>query len=274
MTTISRRPLKALGSLACAGVLALIGCSSTSDGVTAPAGTDTAPEVSGELTVYAAASLQASFDELTEGFAELYPEVTIAPTVYDGSSTLATQLISGAPADVFASADEPNMQAVVNENLIEGDANVFATNVLVIAVAPGNPLGIRSLADLVEPVDGDTPIVVLCAVEVPCGNASQDLLAAAGVELEPASEEQNVSAVLAKVQTGEADAGLVYRTDVMGAAGAVDEVAIDGSEDRPNRYPIGTLSTSENAEAAEAFRAYILSPDGQAVLEEFGFGNP
>lgn len=272
--TSARFSFRAGAVLALAGALALAGCASSPEEPAEPEAPAETSEFSGELTVYAAASLKAAFDTLTEEFSQVHPDVTFAPSVYDGSSTLATQLVSGAPADVFASADEPNMQTVLDEGLIAGEAPLFATNVLVMAVEPGNPLGFSSLADLAEPGDGEEPIVVLCAAEVPCGNASSDLLDAAGVELTPASEEQNVSAVLAKVVAGEADAGLVYRTDVMGAEGGVDEVEIEGSDERPNRYPIGVLEGSANPEAAEAFSKFVRSAEGQAILAEFGFGAP
>ena len=272
----SRFSIRTVGLLALAAALVLSACSSgpaTDDSADA-SDTTAGSELSGELSVYAAASLQAAFETLTTEFSAQHPDVRFAPVVYDGSSTIATQLIAGAPADIFASADEPNMDTVVDEGLIEGNPELFATNSLVIAVAPGNPLGIESLASLIEPVDGEDPIVVLCASEVPCGNASRDLLETAGVELTPASEEQNVSAVLAKVQAGEADAGLVYRTDVMTAEGSVDEVEIEGSDQRPNRYPIGVLTASADAEAAQAFSEFVRSEQGLQILEEFGFGAP
>ncbi|WFP16668.1 molybdate ABC transporter substrate-binding protein [Citricoccus muralis] len=232
-------------------------------------------EVSGELTVYAAASLKGAFDELTAAFAEAHPDVTFAPTVYDGSSTLVTQLTGGAPADVFASADEPNMDDAVSAELTADDPVLFATNELVIAVEQGNPLGIESLEDLADGTDGaDAPITVMCAAEVPCGNAARTLLEAAGVELTPASEEQNVSATLSKVVNGEADAGLVYRTDVATTDGEVEAGTIDGAAENPNRYPITVLQDADAPDAAQAFVDFVLSEEGQQVLEDFGFGAP
>ncbi|MGO1790983.1 MAG: molybdate ABC transporter substrate-binding protein [Micrococcaceae bacterium] len=234
-----------------------------------------AAEVSGEVTVYAAASLKGAFDELTAAFAEQHPDVTFAPTVYDGSSTLVTQLTGGAPADVFASADEPNMDDAVSAELTADDPVLFATNELVIAVEQGNPLGIESLEDLADGTGGaDAPITVMCAAEVPCGNAARTLLEASGVELTPASEEQNVSATLSKVVNGEADAGLVYRTDVATTDGEVEAVTIDGAAENPNRYPITVLQDADAPEAAQAFVDFVLSEEGQQVLEDFGFGAP
>lgn len=273
----SRAALRAgvCGGLLSAGLL-LAGCGSgASSG--ASSGSDEvgdagAGEVSGEVTVYAAASLQGAFDELTAAFAEQHPDVTFAPTVYDGSSTLVTQLTGGAPADVFASADEPNMDDAVSAELTADDPVLFATNELVIAVEQGNPLGIESLEDLAD--GADAPITVMCAAEVPCGNAARTLLEAAGVELTPASEEQNVSATLSKVVNGEADAGLVYRTDVATTEGEVEAVTIDGAAENPNRYPITVLADADAPEAAQAFVDFVLSEDGQQVLSDVGFGAP
>lgn len=272
-----------LAGLLSAGLL-LTACGGSGDTGTDDTGTDAtsdvtsdaaAAEVSGELTVYAAASLKGAFDELTAAFAEAHPDVTFAPTVYDGSSTLVTQLTGGAPADVFASADEPNMDDAVSAELTADDPVLFATNELVIAVEQGNPLGIESLEDLADGTDGaDAPITVMCAAEVPCGNAARTLLEAADVELTPASEEQNVSATLSKVVNGEADAGLVYRTDVATTDGEVEAVTIDGAAENPNRYPITVLQDADAPDAAQAFVDFVLSDQGQQVLEDFGFGAP
>src|SRR5690606_24657832 len=163
-----------------------------------------ADELSGDLTIFAAASLSGVFDEFAAAFEQQHPHVDVLPITYDGSSTLATQISEGAAADVFASADEPNMDRIAD---LAADPRPFATNVLEIAVGPGNPTGVADLADL---ADGDR-VVVLCAAAVPCGAAAHTLLDAEGIDLFPASEEQNVTAVLAKVKSGEADAGLVYR---------------------------------------------------------------
>lgn len=267
-----------LAGLLSAGLL-LAGCGGDSGG-SSSSSTDAA-EVSGELTVYAAASLKSAFDELSVAFAEQHPDVTFAPTVYDGSSTLVTQLTGGAPADVFASADEPTMDDAVAAELTADDPVLFATNELVIAVEQGNPLGIESLEDLAGGSAGaggtdgaDAPITVMCADEVPCGNAARTLMDAAGIELTPASEEQNVSAALSKVVNGEADAGLVYRTDVATADGEVEAVTIDGAAENPNRYPITVLQDADAPDAAQAFVDFVLSEEGQQVLEDFGFGAP
>lgn len=261
------RALLAVAVVAAAG-LTLSACAPevASPSAPAPAGSETG--LTGELTIFAAASLTASFTELAEGFASDNPGVTVNPISFDGSSTLATQINEGAPVDVFASANEANMAKVADA--IDGDATVFVSNVLQIAVQPGNIRGITRLADLAR-TGIDT---VLCAPEVPCGAASHTLLDMDGVAFTPASEEQNVKAVLTKVRLGEADAGLVYKTDVTAAAGEVEGVDIAGADRAINFYPIAALKGSEYPEVADAFVAYVLSPAGQAILAEYGFGAP
>ena len=271
-----RRPAAALALVVV--VAALAACASGTGDADADADATSgaggaAPRLEGELTVFAAASLGQAFDELAARFEELHPSLEVLPVTYDGSSVLATQLIEGARADVFASADEANLDRVAAEGLVEGEPRVFATNVLEIAVAPGNPLGIDGLDDLA----GDAaaaPLVIVCAPAVPCGAAAVALFENVGVPLAPASEEQNVSAVLTKVRAGEADAGLVYVTDVAAAGDEVEGVAIDGADAALNRYPIAALTGAANPEAAEAFADFVISPDGAAVLESFGFGAP
>lgn len=274
----ARRALAAfaVGSVALA---LLAGCASSSEPDASGAASSADPaatagdELSGKLTIFAAASLGGAFDELATRFETLHPSLEVLPVTYDGSSVLATQLIEGAPADVFASADEPNLDRVADEGLVAGEPEVFATNVLEIAVQPGNPLGIDALDDLADGSDA-APVVVVCAAEVPCGRAAATLLTDAGVALTPASEEQNVSAVLTKVRAGEADAGLVYVTDVRAAGGDVEGIEIDGADAATNRYPIAALAGAANPAAAAAFVAFVRSPEGAEVLAEFGFGSP
>ncbi len=261
------RRLTAAAAASALLILSLAGCASG----TTPAASSSAPSapaLSGELRVFAAASLKASFDEIAADFGQANPDVDILPIVYDGSSTLVTQLTEGAAADVFASADEKNMAKVTDAGLAS-DPELFATNTLVVAVPEGNPGDVTTLADLANP-DLD---VVLCAVEVPCGSASQTLLTDQGVAVTPASLEQNVTAVLTKVAAGEADAGLVYATDVKGNAD-VSSFVPDGAADVVNRYPIVALKDAANAKAAQAFVDYVLGPEGQAVLKAHGFGSP
>lgn len=263
---------RGLAALLVTAGIALAGCAGAGDPAT-PAGTGAAAsvprgELTGDLRIFAAASLGRAFDELATRFEQQHPQVDVLPISYDGSSTLATQLIEGAPADVFAAADEATMQRVVDAGLAAGAAP-FASNTLVIAVPKGNPGGVKIVEDLTAP--GLT--VVLCAPEVPCGAASEALLRANAVEVTPASLEQNVTAVLTKVAAGEADAGLVYATDVLGRDD-VQAVQAAGSENVVSLYPIAALGESANPVAAQAFVAFVLSPDGRSVLDELGFGAP
>ncbi|WP_341956274.1 molybdate ABC transporter substrate-binding protein [Microbacterium sp. LWH13-1.2] len=247
-----------------AAALALTGCAAGAESPTPTATGDAAEStVSGELTVYAAASLSGAFDEIGAAFTEANPDVDVSG-VYDGSSTLVTQLLEGAPADVFASADEANMDKLEDAAV---DPTLFASNTLVIAVPTGNPGGVETLDDLADVT------TVLCAPEVPCGAASATLLSNAGVTVEAASLEQNVTAVLTKVAASEADAGLVYATDVIGRDD-VEVIVPDGADEVVNHYPIAALSEAPNSAAAEAFVAFVRSDEGQRILADFGFGAP
>ena len=228
--------------------------------------------LSGELNVAAAASLQPAFEELSDRFTTEHPDVKITLS-FDGSSVLATQILEGAPIDVFASADEANMLKVTDKKLTATDPITFATSSLEIAVAPGNPLGITDLASLAQPTEsGETPVVVLCAAEVPCGAASHKLLDRDGVAITPASEEQSVTAVLTKVAAGEADAGLIYRSDVLRSEGGVDGIEIAGSNEAAGSYLIAPLSGSASPEAALAFAELMNSTEAQQLFEKLGFG--
>lgn len=262
---------RAAAAVAASLVLLLSGCATAREADPAaspPPAASVTPEPTGELAVYAAASLEAAFDALSTRFEQRHPQVDVLPIVYDGSSTLATQLVEGAPADVFASADEANMQKVRDAGLAESP-ELFATNTLVIATPTGDPGNVEDLADLGH--DGVT--VVLCALEVPCGAASQKLLANAAVAVTPVSWEQNVTAVLTKLAAGEADAGLVYATDVRGRDD-VESLVPAGAAGVVSRYAISALSNAANPEAAAAFAEFVQSPEGQAVLAELGFGTP
>ena len=247
-----------------AAALTLTGCAAGAESPTPTATADASGStVSGTLTVYAAASLSGAFDEIGAAFTEANPDVDVSG-VYDGSSTLVTQLREGAPVDVFASADEANMQKLEDAAV---DPTLFASNTLVIAVPTGNPGGVETLADLADVT------TVLCAPEVPCGAASATLLSNAGVAVDAASLEQNVTAVLTKVAAGEADAGLVYATDVIDRDD-VEVIVPDGAGEVVNHYPIAALSEAQNPAAAEAFVAFVLSDEGQRILADFGFGAP
>lgn len=257
---------------AVAAVLALVGCAGVSDEPAGPvqpgAPEPMGEELTGDLTVFAAASLGTAFDELATRFEARHPQLEVNPIIYDGSSTLATQLIEGAPADVFAAADEGNMLKVTDAGLTAAP-ELFAANTLVIAVPAGNPGGVTGIDDLADPA----LTVVLCAPEVPCGAASATLLDANGVEATAASLEQNVTAVRTKIAAGEADAGLVYVTDVRGHSD-IEAVEAAGAGVVVNHYPIAALKDAANPAAARAFVEFVLSDTGQAVLEDLGFLAP
>lgn len=247
--------------------LLLTGCSTAASDSPTGAESDPGtaqPGLTGEVTVFAAASLRTAFDEIAASFEQANPNVEVNPIVYDGSSTLVTQLHEGASADVLATADERNMQALVDAGLAS-DPQLFATNTLVVAVPAGNPAGVDSLDDLADVV------TVLCAPEVPCGTASMTLLDAAGVTVQAASLEQNVTAVLQKVAAGEADAGLVYATDVAGDD-AVESFAPEGADEVVNRYPVVALDGA--SEAGVAFAEFVRGEEAQRILGELGFGAP
>jgi molybdate transport system substrate-binding protein len=220
------------------------------------------------LTVYAAASLTSTFEQLGASFEESHGvEVEFS---FAGSSDLVAQIRSGAPADVFASADEPNMDKLTADGLNGSAPELFATNTLEIATPPDNPAGVRSFQDLADPEIN----LVVCAPEVPCGAATRTAAEAAGVDLTPASEEQSVTDVLGKVTSGEADAGPVYVTDVIVAGDDVLGVQFPESEAVVNNYPIATVGDSENADLAQDFVDLVLSEEGQGVLADDGFGRP
>ncbi|WP_104043540.1 molybdate ABC transporter substrate-binding protein [Arthrobacter sp. ZGTC412] len=222
----------------------------------------------GTLTVLAAASLKASFTELAKTFETQHPGTTVTLS-FAGSADLAGQINQGAPADVFASADTRNMEKLQEAGLVDGEPQVFATNTLAIAVPPGNTAGIRSFADLSKPGIR----LVQCAKQVPCGAAAAAIEQKTGTDLAPVSEENSVTDVLGKVISGEADAGLVYITDVRSAAGQVEGVPFPEAASAVNSYPAAVLSNSRNSADARAFLNLLTSPEGQQVLAAAGFGS-
>jgi molybdate transport system substrate-binding protein len=222
-----------------------------------------------DVNVFAAASLTDAFTQAGDEFARTNTRVRLVFN-FGSSSTLATQITNGAPADVFASADEANMQKIVDAMLTDGTPTVLATNRLAIAVASGNPKKIASLADLAR----SDVLLVLAAPTVPAGKYALDALSKAGVTVRPASQEVDVRAVLNKVSLGEADAGIVYVTDVMSAAGRVTGVNIPDQQQVVARYPVAVVKDSKNTALAHRFVDYLVSPAGQSTLAEFGFSKP
>jgi molybdate transport system substrate-binding protein len=215
------------------------------------------------LTVYAAASLTSSFEEIGKKFEAEHEGVQVRFS-FGGSSDLVAQLQQG------ASADTDNMEKATADDLVEGAPVDFATNTLEIAVPPDNPAGVASLKDLAKPGTR----VVVCAAEVPCGAAAEAVEDASGVEIKPVSEEQSVTDVLNKVTTGEADAGLVYVTDVQAAGAKVKGITFPESSSVVNTYPIGALADSKNAELAQDFIDLVTGEAGQQVLADAGFAKP
>jgi molybdate transport system substrate-binding protein len=222
----------------------------------------------GEITVFAAASLTDVFSELGDAFTAVNPDTEVTLN-FASSSDLVAQIGEGAPVDVFASADQPNMAKLTGTGTT-GAPEVFATNRLEIIVEPGNPLEIAGVADLADP----DLIFVTAAPEVPIGKYAAEVLASAGVEVTPKSLEENVKAIVTKVVLGEADAGIVYATDVRAAGSDAEGVEIPSGLNVIATYPIAVPSGSANPEPAAAFIAFVLSPEGQAILASFGFGSP
>jgi molybdate transport system substrate-binding protein len=213
--------------------------------------------------------LTESFTEIGEAFTAANPDAE-AEFSFDASSALVQQITEGAPADVFASADTANMDKVTEAGLNGTDPVIFATNLLTIIVPAGNPGGVTGVEDLVNP----DLTVVLCAEEVPCGNYANQILDSAGVDVTPASLEENVRGVVTKVTAGEADAGIVYVTDVTAAGDAAEVVEIPEDINVLAEYPIATIGESANQETGEAFIDFLTGADGQAILAEYGFGPP
>ena len=220
------------------------------------------------LTVFAAASLTVSFEDLAEQFEAAHPGVDVQLGLA-GSSALMAQLQQGAPADVFASADTATMDALVADDLV-GEPRDFATNTLQVAVPPGNPAGVETLQDL---ADTDVSLVT-CAPTVPCGAAAARVADAAGLDLRPVSEEQSVTDVLGKVTAGEADAGLVYVTDVAAAGDRVEGVAFPEAAAAVNTYPIAPVADADQPGLAREFVDLVLSDDGRRTLAGYGFAPP
>jgi len=257
-------PVSGVGLVAIAvlAMAALAGCA-------APPAEEPADELSGTVIVLAAASLTETFELLEAAFEDAHPDVDVVFS-FGGSSALAEQIVTGGvPADVFAAANESTMQTVSDAELAV-DPELFATNVLALAVPAGNPAGVAGLADLAR---GELAIA-LCDVAVPCGSATTQLLELAGVAAAPDTLEPDVKAVLTRIELGEADAGLVYVTDVVAAGDAVEAVEVPEAAEVINRYPIAALAEAPNPDAAAAFVAYVLGPAGRAALEAAGFGLP
>jgi molybdate transport system substrate-binding protein len=263
--TMTTRALLALTGAVLTAVTAC-GGSSAEDTATGTASPSTTGELSGTLTVFAAASLTDVFGELADQLSDDNPDLEIQFN-FAGSSALATQIVQGAPADVFASANQAQMSVVTDEDLHAGEPEVFTENVLQIAVPAGNPAAVTGLADFAR----EELTLAVCAAAVPCGTAAEQVFESAGVAAVPDTLEEDVRAALTKVELGEVDAALVYASDVVSAGDAVEGIEFPEAEDAVNEYPICVLTAAPNPDAAQAFVDLVLSDAGQAALEAAGF---
>jgi molybdate transport system substrate-binding protein len=254
---------KAALAAASSALLSLTACGSSGNAVAHTAEGKT-------LTVFAAASLTQPFTAIGKAFEAAHPGDRVRFS-FGGSADLVTQIQNGAPADVFASADEPNMDKLGSD--VTGRVD-FASNTLEIAVPPDNPAQITNLGGLTRP----GVKTVVCAAPVPCGAAEQRLEQKAGLALKPVSEEQSVTDVLGKVESGEADAGIVYVTDVKGAGDKVEGIPIEQAGQVVNTYPIAAIKDSpnavHNAGLAQKFVDFVATGDGQQTLADAGFAKP
>lgn len=257
-----------MAALAALIAVSLVGCGTDDETPAADQNTDSA-EVSGDVTVFAAASLTESFTELGKQFEAAHSGTKVTFN-FGGSSTLSQQINDGAPVDVFASAAPKNMDEVVDGVGVADEPTVFVRNKLMIAVPAGNPGGVKGLDDFAD----DAKKIALCAEEVPCGAAARKAFDAAGITAKPDTLEQDVKAVLTKVSLGEVDAALVYQTDVEAAGDKVEGIEFPEVDEAINDYPIAVLKDAPNAKGAKAFVDFVLSADGEAVLTRAGFEKP
>lgn len=224
-------------------------------------------KLTGDVTVFAASSLQESFTAIGKQFEKDHPGVHVKFS-FGASSALAQSITQGAPADVFAAASPATMKTASAD--IEGTATTFAKNTLQIAVPAGNPGEVTGLADFAK----DPLKIALCAKQVPCGSATVKVFATAGITPKPDTYEQDVKAALSKVELGEVDAALVYRTDVIAAGPKVKGIDFPESLKAVNDYPIGVLAKAPNHDAGVAFEQLVLSKQGQDALTGAGFQGP
>ena len=255
----------AFAALAAVAALTLAGCGNDTPASSSPSNSSSTPAVSGTVNVFAAASLTGTFTQLGKDFEAAHPGLKVTFN-FAGSSALAKQINSGAPADVFASAAPKNMDDVTDK----GTATNFVKNTLEIAVPKGNPGKITGIKDFAD----KNKKIAICAAQVPCGAAAAKVFAAAGITAQPDSLEQDVKAALTKVSLGEVDAALVYKTDVLSAKDKVEGIEFPESSKAVNEYPIATLSKAPNPDGAKAFVDYVLSDKGKAVLTAAGFDAP
>ena len=223
----------------------------------------------GQLLVSAAASLTDAFGEIESAFEETHQGVDVVLNL-GASSALREQILEGAPADVFVSANGSNMDQVVQAGTVEGEAQTLVTNSLQIAVPEGNPAGVAGLEDFAD----EELLIGLCAEQVPCGEFGREALASAGVTPSIDTNEPDVRALLAKIEAGELDAGITYVTDVLSTEGSVDGIDIPDENNVMAEYPIAALAGGPYPDAAATFVEFVLAEEGQAILTSHGFASP
>jgi len=264
-------------AMAAAAAIAVAGCSSSSSTPATGTASSSAPATTassspaaqtGTITVFAAASLKETFTQLGKQFEAAHPGDTVKFS-FGASSALATQINSGAPADVFASASTKNMAQVVTAGNASNPQD-FAKNVMEVAVPPSNPAKVTSVNDLAK----SSVKTALCQPQVPCGTVAAKVFKNAGITVKPVTLQPDVKSVLTQVETGNVDAGMVYVTDVNAAGSKVKGVTIPASDNASTEYPIATISSSKHKSEAQAFMNYVLSPAGQQVLAAAGFEKP
>ena len=255
-------------TVAALAAVAVAGCSSGGSGSSASSASNSASPSTGTITVFAAASLMGTFTQLGKQFDTAHPGDTVKFS-FGPSSGLSTQITSGAPADVFASAATANMDTVVQAGDAANPQN-FAKNIMEVAVPPSNPAKVSSVNDLAK----KSVKVALCQPQVPCGVVAAEVFKNAGITVKPVTLQADVKSVLTQVELGSVDAGMVYVTDVMAAGTKVKGVTIPAGDNASTLYPIATISSSKHKSEAQAFVAYVLSPAGQQVLTAAGFEKP
>jgi len=222
-----------------------------------------------EVLVSAAASLTDAFSEIEAVYEETHADVDVVLN-FAGSSTLREQILEGAPVDVFAPANQATMDEIVQTDMHLGDPVVFATNLLQIAVAAGNPAGVTGLGDFAD----QGLLIGLCAPDVPCGDFARQILANAGIVAAIDTNEPDVRALLTKIEVGELDAGIVYATDILAVEGSVEGIDIPEALSVVAEYPIAVMADAPNPDGAAAFVDFVLSDEGHAVLDDYGFVSP
>ncbi|MCP3937383.1 MAG: molybdate ABC transporter substrate-binding protein [Actinomycetia bacterium] len=237
--------------------------------VATPACSGTTADDKSAVLVFAASSMTDAFAEIEVAFENAHPGTDVQINIA-GSSSLREQILGGAPADVFVSADESNMGTLVIEGEVAGQPRPLVVNGLQLAVPAGNPAGVSSLGDLAS----SDLLVGLCAEQVPCGFLARGVLARAGVEPSPDTNEPDVRALLTKIGAGELDVGMVYRTDVISAGDLVEGIDIPDEYNLSTIYPIAQLEGAPNPAGAALFIEFVLSEAGRVILDGHGFGLP